>query len=81
MASLSVTLPPALQSWLDARVAEDGYADGSEYLRDLIRRHRRESEDEVQHVRHLIEEGLASGIVDEEPEAVLEAIIAQRRGA
>ena len=34
---------------------------------------------EIMRVRALIEEGLASGICEEEPEAVIERIITERR--
>ncbi len=81
MTSLTISMLPALQSWVNARLAEGGYADAAEYLRDLVRRDRDrfdyESEEEVARVRALVEEGLASGIVDEEPDAVLARIIAR----
>ncbi len=36
---------------------------------------------EIMRVRALVEEGLASGICEEEPEAVIERIIAERRAS
>jgi hypothetical protein len=33
---------------------------------------------EIEHIRALLEEGLASGICEEEPEAIIERIIAER---
>ena len=81
MTPLTVSLPPALQSWVDVRLSEGRYTDAAEYVRDLVRRDRDrfdgETEEEVGEIRALVEEGLASGIIDAEPEAVLARIIAR----
>ena len=81
MTPLTISMPPALQSWVDARLAEGRYTDAAEYVRDLVRRDRDrfdyESDEEVTCIRAMVEEGLASGIIDEEPEAVLARIIAR----
>ena len=37
MPILSVALPQALRTWVDAQVAAGGYGNASEYIRDLIR--------------------------------------------
>jgi antitoxin ParD1/3/4 len=77
MTQLTISVPPALQRWIEARVAEGGYADAQDYLRDLVRRdHERASED-VAWLRAMIGEGLASGVIDREPEEVLDEIIAE----
>ena len=36
-------------------------------------------DEEIMHTRALLEEGLASGICDDDPKAVIERIIAERR--
>ena len=79
MTQLNVSIPPALKSWVDTRVAEGRYSSASDYVRDLVRRDQDSATEETVWLRGLIEEGLASGIVDEEPEAVIESIIAERR--
>ena len=38
MSTMNVSLPPALESFVDEQVAERGYASSSEYLRELIRK-------------------------------------------
>ncbi len=76
MTSLSVPMPAALRKWVDTRLAEGRYADAAEYLRDLVRRDHCQAEDETHWLRAMIGEGLASGIVDAEPEDVIEEIIA-----
>lgn len=77
MTDLNISMPPALQSWVDARIAEGRYADAADYLRDLVRRDREEAVEDRRWVKAMIDEGLASGIADEAPEAVLDAIIAE----
>lgn len=49
------------------------YSDATDYIRDLLRRDR----EDTSWLRARIEEGLASGIVDAEPEDVLDAIMAE----
>lgn len=79
MAQLNLSLPPALKNWVDTKVAEGRYSSASDYLRDLVRRDQEAAMTETEWLRGLVAEGLASGIVDEEPEAVIENIIARRK--
>ena len=76
MNDLSKILPPDLETWIETRVAGGEYFDSADYLRQLVRKDRDEVEDTAW-VRAMIEEGLASGIVDKEPEDVIEEIIAR----
>jgi antitoxin ParD1/3/4 len=48
-------------------------------MRDLVRRDQEAAMTETEWLRELVAEGLASGVVDEEPETVIENIIARRR--
>jgi antitoxin ParD1/3/4 len=77
MASHTISMPPALEQWVDKRLAEGRYADTGDYLRDLIRRDQEAAEEDVRWVRAMIEEGLTSGVVDAEPEDVLREIMAR----
>ncbi|GLT01074.1 antitoxin [Sphingobium jiangsuense] len=79
MSQLNISIPPALKSWIDNRVTEGRYSSASDYIRDLVRRDQDASKEEIQWLRGLIAEGLASGAVDDEPEAVIETLIAKRR--
>ncbi|MET0241785.1 MAG: type II toxin-antitoxin system ParD family antitoxin [Sphingobium sp.] len=79
MAQLNVSLPPLLKQWIDTRVAEGRYSSASDYVRDLVRRDQDAAAEETEWLRGLIAEGLASGVLDEEPEAIIEDIIADRR--
>ena len=76
MAQVHVSLPVDLQHYVDTRVSVEGYADPADFLRDLIRRDQDAHQTDVQYLRSLWEEGVRSGIVDAEPEEVLEQIIA-----
>ena len=77
MSFLNLDVPPALQRWVDAQIAEGRYADASDYLRDLIRRDQEGHADDVRRVRAMIDEGLASGIIEAEPEQVLAEIMSE----
>lgn len=79
MAQVNVSFPPALKEWIDQKVAEGRYSSASDYLRDLTRRDQEAAMAETEWLRAMIAEGLASGVVDEEPETVIENIIARRR--
>lgn len=79
MSQLNVSIPPALRSWIDYRVAEGRYSSASDLVRDLLRKDLESAADETEWLRGLIVEGLASGVSDEEPETIIENIIARRR--
>jgi len=77
MANLNISMPPALEQWVDSRLAEGRYADAADYVRDLIRRDQEADEVDRQWVRERIAEGFASGVIDAEPEDVLREIMAR----
>ena len=78
MIQLTITMPPALDDWVQARLAQGRYTDAADYVRDLVRRDQSDDADDVAWVRAMVDEGLASGIVEAEPEDVLREIMAQR---
>jgi len=77
MTTLNISMPPALQNWVDTQVAQGRYADAADYLRDLVRRDQETARDDRLWVKAMIDEGLASGVLDAEPEDVLREIMAQ----
>ncbi len=77
MTQLSVSMPPALQTWVDARIAQGAYADAADYLRDLVRRDQAQSADDRRWLKAMIDEGLASGVLEEDADTVIDAIIAE----
>jgi antitoxin ParD1/3/4 len=77
MTDLSFSLPDMLQSRIAQRIAEAGYADAGDYLRDLIRRDLAEAEEDAAWVRARLAEGEASGYLDADPREVLREIMAK----
>ncbi len=75
MADLSVPLSTDLQSYVDSRVAAEGFADPADFVCALVRRDREEYVRDVARVQRLIDEGIASGIIDDEPENILRQIM------
>lgn len=76
MADLSISLPTELQSYVESRVAIEGFSDPAAFLRDLVERDHAAYEADVARVRTMIQEGIDSGIVDAEIDEVLDEIIA-----
>jgi antitoxin ParD1/3/4 len=70
---MSFAIPEELREYVDQRVGSGDYGNTSEYLRDLIRRDRRDQA--AQRLRSLIADGLASG----EPRRLDEAYMAELR--
>lgn len=79
MTQLNVSITPALKSWIDVRVAEGRHTSASDLVRDLLRRDQDSAADETVWLRGLIEEGLASGVIEKDASEVIEDIIAERR--
>ncbi|MBY0283328.1 MAG: type II toxin-antitoxin system ParD family antitoxin [Sphingomonas sp.] len=74
MAQMNISIPEALKSWAEARVAEGRYSSTSDYVRDLVRRDQEYAE-KLKALQAAIDEGLASGVSDR----TIEDIIADRR--
>ncbi len=77
MSALNVSMPPALRKWVEQRLAQGRYASAADYLRDLVRRDQEHAQEDMTWLKAMVEEGRASGIVDAEPEEVIEDIIAR----
>jgi antitoxin ParD1/3/4 len=77
MAQLNVSIPPALKSWIDHRVAEGRYSSASDYVRDLVRRDQNAEPDDVEWVKRMVAQGLDSGRMNQDPRDVLRDIIAE----
>ena len=79
MTDLSFSLPPDLARQVETRIAEGEFADFGDYMRELVRRDLDEADEETAWLRAQIDIGRASGVIDKEPEHVIEEIIAKRR--
>ncbi|MFA5970435.1 MAG: type II toxin-antitoxin system ParD family antitoxin [Sphingomonas sp.] len=69
---MNISIPEALKSWAEARVAEGSYSSTSDYVRDLVRRDRDYAE-KLAALQAAVDEGLASPEVD----TTIEDIIAE----
>ena len=77
MTELSISVPPALERFVESRIAEGRYADAGDYLRDLIRRDQAEVDEDATWVRARIAEGEASGYLEADARDVLKEIMAK----
>ncbi|MFB1002708.1 MAG: type II toxin-antitoxin system ParD family antitoxin [Bacteroidia bacterium] len=57
----SITFTEPLNNWVQSLISSGEYTNESEYIRDLIRRDRKENS-EVQQLRIAIQEGVDSGL-------------------
>lgn len=78
MAQMNISIPEALKSWAEARVAEGSYSSTSDYVRDLVRRDRDYAE-KLKALQAAIDEGLASGVSERDPFEYIEALRAGLR--
>lgn len=60
MAQMNISVPDALKSWAEQRVADGMYASTSDYLRDLMRRDR-DAAAELAWLQTELDKGVASG--------------------
>jgi len=60
MATMNVSLPDPMKTWVDAQTKDGRYSNASDSVRDLIRRdqNRHQANSELQ---QLVDEGIASG--------------------
>jgi antitoxin ParD1/3/4 len=79
MAQINISVPPALKSWIDTRVAEGRYSSPSDYLRDLVRRDQDEAESESAWLQRMLDDGEASGVCEDDAFKVLDGVIAAYR--
>lgn len=75
MATMNVSLPDPMKSWVESQTQDGRYSNASDYVRDLIRRDQ-DRQQAVAELQQLVDEGLASG-----PAARLdvEAFLARKR--
>jgi len=75
MATMNISLPDELKSFIDSQVTEHGYGSTSEYLRDLIRKQR-----DVEQLRQKLLEGASSPVVGVMDDAWFETLRNRARG-
>ncbi len=60
MATMNVSLPDPMKSWIEARIHDGQFSNTSDYVRYLIRRDQ-ERQEAIATLQAAIDEGLASG--------------------
>ena len=60
MATMELSLPDAMQRWVEQQAQSSRYSNASDYLRDLIRKDQ-ELAAKIANMQALVTEGLASG--------------------
>lgn len=74
MATMNISLPDQMKTWVEEQAKSGRYANTSDVVRDLIRREQIKA-DKIAHWQQLIDEAYASGVSDQ----TAEEIIAQTR--
>ena len=72
MATMNVSLPDQMKSWVEAQTREGRYSNASDYVRDLIRRDQ-ERKQAIAEVQQLMGEALASGVSERGFHEILDA--------
>lgn len=60
MATMNVSIPDGMKSWVEARTRSGSYSNTSDYVRDLIRRDQERLE-KIARLQTLVEQAVASG--------------------
>jgi antitoxin ParD1/3/4 len=61
MATMNVSLPDAMKTWVESRTEDGAYGNASDYVRDLIRRDRDRVE-KIRAMQQLVTEAVESGV-------------------
>ena len=60
MATMNVSLPDQMKSWVEQQTTTGRFSNASDYVRDLFRRDQEQST-KIAHLQQLVTEGIASG--------------------
>jgi len=80
MATMNVSLPDAMKQWVEDQVQTGRYGNSSDYVRDLVRRDQ-ERADAREKLQQMVDEALASGIVEMSRDELLERIMSRAKTA
>ena len=72
MATLNISLPEAMKSWVEEQTEHGKYINASDYVRDLIRRDQ-ERYDELLKLRDMLAESIDSDVAPRRLEQALQA--------
>ncbi|QYO76122.1 type II toxin-antitoxin system ParD family antitoxin [Devosia salina] len=77
MATMNVSLPDAMKQWVEEQVETGRYANSSDVIRDLVRKEQARA-DAREKLDQMVEQALASGIVEISREDLLARMKAKR---
>lgn len=80
MATMNVSLPDAMKSWVEEQAQTGRYSNASDYVRDLIRRDQQRA-DKIAAMQRLVDEAETSGISTRTVEEIFDATAARHRRA
>ena len=78
MATMNISLPDQMKTWVETRSDDGRYANSSDYVRDLIRQDQVRTE-KIANMQRLVDEGRASGISPNTPRQIIERVRAEMR--
>jgi antitoxin ParD1/3/4 len=76
MATMNISLPEQMKSWVEAQSIDGKYSNSSDFVRDLIRREQVRKE-KIAHVQAMVDEGIASGISERSVDDILREVQAE----
>ncbi|BBK37969.1 antitoxin ParD4 [Allostella sp. ATCC 35155] len=79
MATMNISLPSAMKSWVERQAADGRYANACDYIRDLIRRDR-ERQEAIALLQAAITEGVQSGPAEPFDMAELKRALREKHG-
>lgn len=78
MATMNVSLPDAMKSWVEGQTQTGRYSNASDYVRDLIRRDQ-ERADKIAAMQRLVDEAEACGAGSLTVEQIFDEAIARSK--
>jgi antitoxin ParD1/3/4 len=78
MATMNVSLPDAMKSWVEEQAQTGRYSNASDYVRDLIRRDQ-ERADKIAAMQRLVDEAEAGGAGARSVEQIFDEAIARSK--
>lgn len=78
MATMNVSLPDPMKSWVESQAETGKYSNSSDYVRDLIRRDQVRAE-KITHMQSLVTDALNSGVSNSSPDDIKSRVKAKLR--
>lgn len=72
MATMNISLPDDMKSWVEEKATSGSYSNSSDYVRDLIR-HDQERSHKIANLQTLVRQGFDSGESSRTPEDIRKA--------